>query len=96
MWLASVCCAAEQGLACKVQGLHHKTASFMQPFSLSGSRIPTWSFAAELVLRVWAKAQADIHTPATTIKEALYFSARCRLMDVDKGQLEEFVEEVIS
>ncbi len=40
--------------------------------------------------------QADIHSPATTIREALYFSARCRLMDVDKGQLNEFVEEVRS
>lgn len=38
--------------------------------------------------------QADIHSPATTIREALYFSARCRLMDVDTNQLNEFVEEV--
>ena len=38
--------------------------------------------------------QADIHSPATTVREALYFSARCRLMDVDADQLNEFVEEV--
>lgn len=41
-----------------------------------------------------AAVQNDIHTPATTIREALYFSARCRLTDIDKNQLEEFVEEV--
>ena len=41
-----------------------------------------------------ALVQNDIHSPATTIREALYFSACCRLTDVDKHQLQEFVEEV--
>ena len=40
--------------------------------------------------------QSDIHSPATTIREALYFSARCRLMNVNKAQLAQFVEEVLS
>ncbi|KAK9857560.1 hypothetical protein WJX84_006546, partial [Apatococcus fuscideae] len=39
--------------------------------------------------------QSDIHSPATTIREALYFSARCRLMNVNKAQLAQFVEEVL-
>ena len=36
----------------------------------------------------------DIHSPATTVHEALYFSARCRLMGVNKAQLSQFVDQV--
>ena len=38
--------------------------------------------------------QADVHSPATTVREALYFSARCRLMGVNKAQLGQFVDQV--
>ncbi len=38
----------------------------------------------------------DIHSPATTVHEALYFSARCRLMGVNKAQLSQFVDQVLS
>lgn len=38
--------------------------------------------------------QADVHSPATTILEALYFSACCRLMGVNQAQLRQFVDQV--
>ena len=38
--------------------------------------------------------QFDIHSPAATVREALMFSARLRLVDTDKKQLENFVDEV--
>ena len=41
-----------------------------------------------------ARLQMDIHSPATTVHEALYFSARCRLMNISRQQLEEFVDQV--
>ena len=50
--------------------------------------------ALHSVLICVAVVQNDIHSPATTIREALYFSAQCRLTEVDKHQLQEFVEEV--
>ncbi|KAK9836509.1 hypothetical protein WJX74_001987 [Apatococcus lobatus] len=39
--------------------------------------------------------QADVHSPATTILEALYFSACCRLMGVNQAQLRQFVDQVL-
>ena len=38
--------------------------------------------------------QNDIHAPATTVYEALEFSAQMRIMDVDKRQLKDFVDQV--
>ena len=43
--------------------------------------------------RFWLM-QNDIHAPATTVYEALEFSAQMRIMDVDKRQLKDFVDQV--
>ncbi|EIE18006.1 putative pleiotropic drug resistance protein 3 [Coccomyxa subellipsoidea C-169] len=39
--------------------------------------------------------QFDIHSPATTVREALAFSAELRLADVQPAQLHSFVDEVM-
>ncbi|KAK9902782.1 hypothetical protein WJX75_005811 [Coccomyxa subellipsoidea] len=39
--------------------------------------------------------QFDIHSPATTVREALAFSAELRLADVQSAQLHSFVDEVM-
>ena len=38
--------------------------------------------------------QNDIHAPATTVYEALEFSAQMRVLDVDKSKLKDFVDQV--
>lgn len=38
--------------------------------------------------------QFDIHSPATTVREALAYSAQLRLADVQSAQLQGFVDEV--
>lgn len=38
--------------------------------------------------------QNDIHAPATTVYEALEFSAQMRVMDIDKNKLKDFVDQV--
>ena len=38
--------------------------------------------------------QNDIHAPATTVYEALEFSAEMRVVDVDKSKLKDFVDQV--
>ena len=38
--------------------------------------------------------QNDIHAPATTVYEALEFSAEMRVLDVDKSKLKDFVDQV--
>ena len=40
--------------------------------------------------------QFDIHSPALTVRESLKHSAQMRLMDVNKDQLEEYIDEVIT
>jgi hypothetical protein len=40
------------------------------------------------------RVQFDIHSPATTVREALAFSAELRLADVQSAQLHSFVDEV--
>ncbi|KAA6418150.1 MAG: ATP-binding cassette transporter [Trebouxia sp. A1-2] len=39
--------------------------------------------------------QNDIHAPATTVYEALEFSAQMRVMDIDKNKLKDFVDQVV-
>jgi hypothetical protein len=39
-------------------------------------------------------SQFDIHSPATTVREALMFSAQLRLVGTNKKQLISFVDEV--
>lgn len=39
-------------------------------------------------------SQFDIHSPATTVREALMFSAQLRLVGTNKKQLTSFVDEV--
>ncbi len=38
--------------------------------------------------------QFDIHSPANTVYEALRYSAEMRLIDIDKKQLAQFVDQV--
>ena len=38
--------------------------------------------------------QNDIHAPATTVYEALEFSAQMRVRDLDKHKLKDFVDQV--
>ena len=38
--------------------------------------------------------QNDIHAPATTVYEALEFSAQMRVRDLDKEKLKDFVDQV--
>ena len=38
--------------------------------------------------------QFDIHSPATTVREALAYSAELRLADVQSTQLQGFINEV--
>ena len=38
--------------------------------------------------------QFDIHSPANTVYEALRYSAEMRLIDIDKKQLLQFVDQV--
>lgn len=40
-------------------------------------------------------SQFDIHSPATTVREALMFSAQLRLVGTNKKQLTSFVDEAI-
>ena len=38
--------------------------------------------------------QNDIHAPATTVYEALEFSAQMRILDLNKQKLKDFVDQV--
>ena len=52
----------------------------------------TWNLCTSDQLLWWL--QNDIHAPGTTVYEALEFSAQMRIMDVDKHQLKDFVDQV--
>jgi hypothetical protein len=53
--------------------------------------LQVWQHAAGFLFIV---ALADIHSPQTSVVEALIFSARMRLLGVDKATALQFVEEV--
>lgn len=46
------------------------------------------------MIPIFMVLQNDIHAPGTTVYEALEFSAQMRIMDVDKHQLKDFVDQV--
>jgi len=46
------------------------------------------------MLNVALASQSDIHSPGTTVHEALLFSAKLRLNGRSKAQIQEFVTQV--
>lgn len=81
-----------------VDSLHLSDALCGFLLGRTGCRLPGRSSYTQLSRAVddcWMlHLQADVHSPATTVREALYFSARCRLMGVNKAQLSQFVDQV--
>ncbi len=53
-----------------------------------------WTRLSAQNVPLWCRTQFDIHSPATTVREALAFSAELRLADVQPAQLHSFVDEV--